>query len=51
MGPIFAVFTDDRLTVKIKVTDFIVKIITFITHFGGGQLTSQAICTVKEISA
>ena len=30
---------------------FIAKIITFITHFGGGQLTSQAICTLHEISA
>ena len=32
-------------------SDFIAKIITFITHFGGGQLTSQAICTPHEISA
>ena len=32
---------------------FIAKIITFITHFGGGQLISRAICTgtLHEISA
>ena len=31
-------------------SDFIAKIITFITHFGGGQITSRAICILHEIS-
>ena len=31
--------------------NFMAKIITFITYFGGAQFTSRAICTVHEISA
>ena len=32
-------------------SDFIAKIITFITHFGDGQLTSRAISILYEMSA